>query len=80
MVQVMLVVLTCFVVTTRTLPNRKRGTPQIVVAILAQDYPVVLTNQSPMIDLVTCRIGVDVSYVTVLREIRLAANEVRGSP
>ncbi|CAN7016579.1 unnamed protein product, partial [Brassica rapa subsp. trilocularis] len=29
----------CSVVTTRTLPNRRRGTQQIVASILAQDYP-----------------------------------------
>ncbi|KAF8053627.1 hypothetical protein N665_1389s0001 [Sinapis alba] len=57
---------TCFVVTTRTLPNKRRGTPQIVAAMLAQDYPGSFDTPVPntLIDLIHHRIGVHVSYPT----------------
>ena len=71
----------CFVVTTRTLPNRRRDTPGIVAAVLAQDYPGSLDTPAPnaFIDSVHHRVAVQVSYTTSWREKRLAANKVRGS-
>uniref|UniRef100_A0A0D3CGT6 SWIM-type domain-containing protein n=1 Tax=Brassica oleracea var. oleracea TaxID=109376 RepID=A0A0D3CGT6_BRAOL len=72
----------CSVVTTRTLPNRRRGTPQIVASILAQDYPGSFDTPRPnaLIDLVHQRVAVEVSYTTAYRGRRLAANKVRGTP
>ncbi|XP_033134459.1 uncharacterized protein LOC117127848 [Brassica rapa] len=45
---------TCSVVTTRTLPNRRKGTSQIVASVLAQDYPGTFDTPVPkvLIDLV----------------------------
>ncbi|XP_013633014.1 PREDICTED: uncharacterized protein LOC106338624 [Brassica oleracea var. oleracea] len=73
---------TCSVVTTRTLPNRRRGTPQIVAAMLAEDYPSSFDTPVPntLINLVHCRVCLHVSYPTAWRGRRQAANEVRGSP
>ncbi|XP_018480029.2 uncharacterized protein LOC108851107 [Raphanus sativus] len=73
---------TCSVVTTRTLPNRRRGSPGIIAAMLAQDYPGSFDTHVPttLIDLVHRRVGVTVSYPTAWRGRRQAANEVRGSP
>ncbi|XP_013589043.1 PREDICTED: protein FAR1-RELATED SEQUENCE 4-like [Brassica oleracea var. oleracea] len=72
----------CSVVTTRTLPNRRRGTQQIVASILAQDYPGSFDTPRPnaLIDLVHQRVAVEVSYTTAYRGRRLAANKVRGTP
>ncbi|WZZ09017.1 hypothetical protein YC2023_094938 [Brassica napus] len=72
----------CSVVTTRTLPNRRGGTPGIVAAVLAQDYPGSLDTPAPnaLIQLVHHRVAVKVSYTTSWRGKRLAANKVRGSP
>ena len=72
----------CFVVTTRTLPNRWRRTPQILASNLALDYPRRIDTPAPnaMIDLVHHRVAVDVSYTTLWRGRRLATNKVRGSP
>ncbi|XP_013589304.1 PREDICTED: uncharacterized protein LOC106297647 [Brassica oleracea var. oleracea] len=68
----------CSVVTTRTLPNRRRGTQQIVASILAQDYPGSFDTPRPnaLIDLVHQRVAVEVSYTTAYRGRRLAANKV----
>ncbi|KAF8095001.1 hypothetical protein N665_0347s0022 [Sinapis alba] len=51
----------CFVVTTRTLPNRRRGTPQIVASVLAQDYPGRFDTPAPnaLIDFIQHRVVVD---------------------
>ncbi|XP_013688792.2 protein FAR1-RELATED SEQUENCE 5-like [Brassica napus] len=72
----------CSVVTTRTLPSRRRGTPGIVAAVLAQDYPDSLDTTAPnaLIDLVHHRVVVQVSYTTSWRGKILATNKVRGSP
>ncbi|XP_048624209.1 uncharacterized protein LOC106406498 [Brassica napus] len=73
---------TCSVVTTRTLPDRRKGTTQIVASVLAQDYPGTFDTPVPkvLIDLVHRRVGVHVSYTSAWRGKREAANEVRGSP
>ncbi|XP_013700163.2 uncharacterized protein LOC106403932 [Brassica napus] len=72
---------TCSVVTTRTLPDRRKGTSQIVASVLAQDYPGTFDTPVPkvLIDLVHRRVGVHVSYNSAWRGKREAANEVRGS-
>nr|VDD49171.1 unnamed protein product [Brassica oleracea] len=50
---------TCSVVTTITLPNKRRGTPQIVAAMLAQDYHGSFETPVPntLIDLVHRRVA-----------------------
>ncbi|XP_056852005.1 protein FAR1-RELATED SEQUENCE 4-like [Raphanus sativus] len=72
----------CSVVTTRTLPNRRRGTQEIVASVLAQDYPGSFDTPRPkaLMDLVHRRVAVQVSYTTAYRGKRLAANKVRGTP
>ncbi|XP_013689982.1 uncharacterized protein LOC106393877 [Brassica napus] len=61
----------CPVVTTRTLPNRRRGTPQIVASILAQDYPGSFDTPRPkaLIDLVYQRVAVEVNPDTITRVV-----------
>uniref|UniRef100_A0A0D2ZTX9 Transposase MuDR plant domain-containing protein n=1 Tax=Brassica oleracea var. oleracea TaxID=109376 RepID=A0A0D2ZTX9_BRAOL len=73
---------TCSVITTRTLPDKRKGTSQIVAFVLAQDYPGTFDTPVPkvLIDLVHRRIGVHVLYTSAWRAKREAANEVRGSP
>uniref|UniRef100_A0A0D3E4P2 Transposase MuDR plant domain-containing protein n=1 Tax=Brassica oleracea var. oleracea TaxID=109376 RepID=A0A0D3E4P2_BRAOL len=56
----------CSVVTTRTLPDRRKGTSQIITSVLAQDYPGTFDTPVPkvLIDLVYRRVGVRVSYTS----------------
>ncbi|XP_056848648.1 protein FAR1-RELATED SEQUENCE 5-like [Raphanus sativus] len=73
---------TCSVVTTSTLRNGRRGTPQVVASVLGEEYPgrYDTPRSSDLISMVTRKVGVKVSYATAWRGKRLAANEVRGTP
>ena len=62
--------------------TKRHGTPELVAAILQEEYPGRLKTPTPndIVDLVKTKIGLTISYSTASRGKNLAVSDLHGSP